>query len=1002
MSGRVSLTRVHHADMLDPRKRNLEETGRSRRETQANARSLLALPPGYETLEQRKRSDSLEPLQSPPSLTIFINLLFNVQVPHSYREVLDTLVNGLQRLEYRGYDSAGIAVDWPTVPSSSAPGPRATVIKTTGKVSALRSLASKRAEELAVPLDVRRTAGSGIAHTRWATHGPPSSTNAHPHVSGPDGQFVVVHNGTITNYRALRNFLAAKGRTFESDTDTEVIPKLLAYLAETLPDLTFPELVCEATKQLEGSYALLIKSTLFPDELAACRKGSPLIVGVSHGPPPTPASRDVGVGPAPTPRSGLTPRIIGGASAPVAAATPRQRAKPTPRMNVTVSVSNLGVGAGSAAPSPAGDSLPNASSPSGRRPPIVAGSHSLPSPSPNHVRACPSPSGAASAATNPRSLMLSSMNAVGKPSSHPLQLYLASEASAVVEHTRQVIYLEDNDILHAVGGAYAIYNCADASAPSIEVSRAAQTLTMEVSQIMKGGYQHFMEKEIFEQPETLRATMQGRVPSADGDEDEQDALALAKGLASKLAMVSPEPSADQAVSVDVVIATANSDEDAMLGTTIALDEGDDDAVELADRSAETKIKAAGGLDALPRTSAESLLKSTSAAATSHKVPLSAKAKLPSLKAALDAKLSAIASVSATVSSSSLVFPPTTEVHLGGLMDALPSLRRSRRILLVGCGTSYHAALAARQTLEEMSDAAVVPELASDLLDRRCPIFRDDACLFVSQSGETADTMRALEYAKARGALCVGVTNVVGSAVDRGTDAGVHINAGAEIGVASTKAYTSQVVALTLVALALGGDRASLAPRRAEILEGLRELPANVKRTLALNEEVKALAKSLADEPSLLVFGRGRDHATALEAALKVKEVAYMHSEGINAGEMKHGPLALVDESLPLLVVAPQGPMHYKMMGVIQQLQARRARLLVLGTEGDDELDALAVEAEQHGRPLQALRVPKVDEALQPIVDIVPLQLLAYHLTVLRGYDVDQPRNLAKSVTVSEE
>lgn len=249
-------------------------------------------------------------------------------------------------------------------------------------------------------------------------------------------------------------------------------------------------------------------------------------------------------------------------------------------------------------------------------------------------------------------------------------------------------------------------------------------------------------------------------------------------------------------------------------------------------------------------------------------------------------------------------------------------------------------MAARQTLEELAELPVSLEIASDMLDRRPPIFRDDTCFFVSQSGETADTMGALRYAKACGALCVGITNTVGSAIDRETDTGIHINAGCEIGVASTKAYTSQIITLTLTALSLCADSIAKRPYCNDLVNGLAALPAAVKRALDLQDSIKVLAEDLKGENSLLVFGRGRNYATAMEAALKVKEVSYMHSEGINAGEMKHGPLALVDETLPILVVATQDAMHNKMQGVIQQLLARKARLIIMINEGDTETEAV--------------------------------------------------------------
>jgi glucosamine--fructose-6-phosphate aminotransferase (isomerizing) len=231
------------------------------------------------------------------------------------------------------------------------------------------------------------------------------------------------------------------------------------------------------------------------------------------------------------------------------------------------------------------------------------------------------------------------------------------------------------------------------------------------------------------------------------------------------------------------------------------------------------------------------------------------------------------------------------------------MRRSRRLIFIACGTSYHSCLATRAIFEELTELPVVAELASDFLDRRCPIFRDDVCFFVSQSGETADTLLALRYCLERGALCVGVTNAVGTTISRETQCGVHINAGPEVGVASTKAYTSQYIALTLVALVMGEDRASLEPRRREIIKGLAALPDAIKKVLKQDAQLKQMAEeTLVKEKSLLIMGRGYQNATCLEGALKIKEVSYMHSEGILAGELKHGPLALVDENMPVILI----------------------------------------------------------------------------------------------------
>ncbi|KAI8470318.1 MAG: glucosamine--fructose-6-phosphate aminotransferase [Monoraphidium minutum] len=638
---------------------------------------------------------------------------YNYHVNQSLQAILDQLFQGLRRLE----------------PMDDATAP--IVIKAVGKIANLEALATSVVRERSLDTSKEFAHHVGIAHTRWATHGRPTPTNSHPHVSDAAAEFVVVHNGIITNYHALREALVGHGEEFISETDTEVIPKLCRYLYRELgTKLPFPKLVMEVMKRLEGAFALVFKSRHYPGEMVACKRGSPLIVGVK---------------------------------------------------------------------------VP--------------------------------------------------------------QVWAASDASAVIEHTKKVIVLEDDDVLHVAGGGYGIYSAAGGGGGcGATVPRVLQTLQVEVDQIMKGGYDHYMQKEIHEQPEALLQTMRGRVMFRRPDDE-------------------PGPYAPGAVS---------------------------------------------------------------------------------------------------------------RIVLGGLVDTKATIRRSRRIMFVACGTSYHSCLAARQTIEELVEVPVVLELASDLLDRRCPIFRDDACVFVSQSGETADTLRALEYAKARGALCIGITNTVGSAISRATHCGVHQNAGYEIGVASTKAYTSQIICITMMALALSDDTLSKVPVREAILDAMGQLQDNMRRVLQLDGEMRLLAEQLRDAQSLLFFARGANYATALEAALKMKEVALIHSEGILAGEMKHGPLALVDEHLPIIVVATRDGTYQKMRSVIEQLLARNARLVILCTEGDDAMRAYAA-----GERCRLIEVPETVEQLQPVLNIVPLQLLAYHITMLRGHDVDQPRNLAKSVTVTD-
>jgi len=328
--------------------------------------------------------------------------------------------------------------------------------------------------------------------------------------------------------------------------------------------------------------------------------------------------------------------------------------------------------------------------------------------------------------------------------------------------------------------------------------------------------------------------------------------------------------------------------------------------------------------------------------------------------------------------------------LGGLRNYLSTIRRCRRIVFVACGTSYHSCVATRSLFEELTEIPINLELASDFLDRKCPIFRDDVCVFISQSGETADTILALRYCLERGALCMGITNTVGSTISRETHCGVHINAGPEIGVASTKAYTSQYIALVMMALQLSEDRLSTQQRRQEIIEALKELPKYIKEVLESDNTLKQLCKeSLHQQKSLLIMGRGWQNATCLEGALKIKEVSYMHSEGILAGELKHGPLALIDENMPVIIIMTKDSLFPKVFSALQQITARKGRPIIICNTGDTKI----------GDEFKTIRIPAISDCLSGLLTIIPLQLLSYHLAVAAGVDVDFPRNLAKSVTV---
>uniref|UniRef100_A0A4W5R9S7 glutamine--fructose-6-phosphate transaminase (isomerizing) n=1 Tax=Hucho hucho TaxID=62062 RepID=A0A4W5R9S7_9TELE len=633
----------------------------------------------------------------------------NYRVPRTRKEIFDTLVKGLQRLEYRGYDSAGVGVDGPRK-NDNGDNVNICLIKKRGKVKALDEELYKNDS---IDLDIELDTHFGIAHTRWATHGEPNAVNCHPHRSDKNNEFVVIHNGIITNYKELRKYLKSKGYKFESETDTEVIPKLIKYVYDNSENdyVSFSTLVERVIQQLEGAFALVFKSIHFPGEAIATRRGSPLLIGV--------------------------------------------------RSKYELSMEQI-----------------------------------------------------------------------------PIQYNSTGE-------TLIVIYLQDDDIAAVAEGKLSLHRMSRCAGE--DPNRAIQTLQMELQQIMKGNFKAFMQKEIFEQPESVFNTMRGR---------------------------------------------------------ICFD--------------------------------------------------------------------------------------TNTVVLGGLKDHLKEIRRCRRLILIGCGTSFHAGVATRQILEELTELPVMVELASDFLDRITPVFRDDVCFFISQSGETADTLMTLRYCQGRGALTVGVTNTVGSSISRETDCGVHINAGPEIGVASTKAYTSQFVALTMFGLMMSEDRISLQKRRLEIINGLRMLPGLIKEVLTLDDQIRSIASELYQQRSLLVMGRGYNYATCMEGALKIKEITYMHSEGILAGELKHGPLALIDKHMPVIMIIMKDACYTKCHNALQQVTARQGRPIILCCQDDPEITKNAYKT---------IELPQTVDCLQGVLSVIPLQLMSFHLAVLRGYDVDCPRNLAKSVTV---
>ena len=534
-----------------------------------------------------------------------------------------------------------------------------------------------------------------------------------PTRSDPNWEFSVVHNGIITNYKELKTLLQSKGFKFETETDTECIAKLAKYLYDKHPKVGFTDLAKAVIHELEGAYGLLIKSVHYPHEVIAARKGSPLVIGVKTQKRMKVDFVDV---------------EYADENSPLPAETASQN----------VALKKAGVGSSLLSPETA-----------------AAGGLSAPDKSLLH-----------------RSQSRAFMTDDGMPM--PTEFFLSSDPSAIVEHTKKVMYLEDDDIAHIHEGSLNIHRLKKADGSSNV--RAIQTLELELQEIMKGKFDHFMQKEIFEQPESVVNTMRGRLDS-----------------------------------------------------------------------------------------------------------------------------------------------DNRKVTLGGLRSYISTIRRCRRIIFIACGTSYHSCMAVRGIFEELAEIPIAVELASDFLDRQAPVFRDDTCVFVSQSGETADSLLALRYCLERGALTVGIVNVVGSSISLLTHCGVHVNAGPEIGVASTKAYTSQFIAMVMFALSLSEDRASKRQRREEIMDGLSNISAQIKAVLQQDQTIKKMCEQkFKGQKSLLLLGRGSQFSTALEGALKIKEISYLHCEAVMSGELKHGVLALVDENLPIIMILTRDDLFKKSLNAFQQ------------------------------------------------------------------------------------
>lgn len=601
--------------------------------------------------------------------------------------VYDILIKGLHRLEYRGYDSAGIAL----VNPQGALG----IYKTKGKVDNL--------EAYCVGKDL--TAGVGIAHTRWATHGEPSDTNAHPHYS-EDGEIAVVHNGTIENYKVLKDALVKHGCKFHSETDTEVLVQLIEYIRLTTGcDLITA--VRKAMKKIVGAYAIAVVRKGDPDTLIAARQSSPLVIGIGDG-----------------------------------------------------------------------------------------------------------------------------------------ETFLASDATPFVEYTKEAVYLKDGEVAVIRRGEPLKITNLDNKTAEVDV----HTLEMSISELEKGGYPHFMLKEIFQQPGTLRDCIRGRV----------------------------------------------------------INNGD-------------------------------------------------------------------------------------AIAVSGIIDNKEKFLKARRIVIVACGTSWHAGLIGKYLIQDMCHIPVDVEYASEFRYSNPVLTSDDVVIAISQSGETADTLAAVKIARDMGAFVFGISNAVGSSIPRETDAGCYIHVGPEIGVASTKAFTGQVMVLTLVAMAIAQLRHTLTQEQLSNLgHAILQIPDAVEKVLKLAPMLERLSLTFTYAHNFLYLGRGYSYPVALEGALKLKEISYIHAEGYPAAEMKHGPIALIDQEMPSVIVAPKDHLYEKIVSNVQQVKARGGRILAIVTKGDKTIRNLADHV---------VEVPPMPECLSPIITSIPLQLLSYYIAVNKGKDVDMPRNLAKSVTV---
>jgi glucosamine--fructose-6-phosphate aminotransferase (isomerizing) len=590
-------------------------------------------------------------------------------------------MEGLKRLEYRGYDSAGVVY---------FQNDKLIKHRAQGKLTNLEKIVE---EVTGVESHV------GLGHTRWATHGAPTTANAHPHGDCKDN-LVVVHNGIIENYQALRTELKKKGHIFRSETDTEV----LAHLIEECLDKDIVQAVRKALKRVKGSFAVGVLWKGQPDIMVAARNHSPLVLGINNS----------------------------------------------------------------------------------------DGTH------------------------------------------------LASDVPALLPYTRKVVFLEDKEIAVLASNKWEVR------------SKQVHTITWNAGMAEKAGFKHFMLKEIYEQPQALINTLRGRIE-----------------------------------------------------------------------------------------------------------PQSGRVKLPELK-----KLEKI-------------------------------LKNLERIAIVACGTSWHAALVAKYWLEEWVGIPVEVDIGSEFRYRKLLLNKNVLTLSISQSGETADTLAGIRLASQLGSKVITICNVVGSTMTRAADATLYTHAGPEIGVASTKAFTSQLAALFLFASYLGQVKKTLpSDKIKQLSQAIIGLPPLLEESLpVLQKKIKIIAERFFESRNFLFVGRGLNFPIALEGALKLKEISYIHAEGYAAGELKHGPIALIDKDMPILGLVPRDHVYEKSISNIEEIRARQGQLILIGSKGDRQLKKITEHV------LYMPTTPTMMPELNPILFTIPAQLLAYEIASLRGCDVDQPRNLAKSVTV---